>query len=75
MARSVVVRSGSAKGRRSIVHVHKPHGVIDPRVQLATPERFGVVAVDCAKLRSKWMLCDFYGRVLVPPTIVEQSPQ
>ncbi len=73
MARSVAVRSRSAKRRRGIVHVHKPHGMIDPRVQLATPERFGVVAVDCAKLRSKWMLCDFYGRVLVPPTTVEHS--
>ena len=35
------------------------------------PERFGIVAVDCAKARSKWMLCDFYGKVLIPPTIVE----
>src|SRR2546428_9717875 len=38
MARSLVVRSGSAKGRRGLVHAHKPHGVIDQRVQLATPE-------------------------------------
>src|SRR5690606_7630983 len=36
-------------------------------------ERFGIVAVDCAKARSKWMLCDFYGKVLVPPTIVEHQ--
>lgn len=73
MARSLVVRSGSAKVRRGMVHVHKPHGVIDQRVQLATPERFGVVSVDCAKRRSKWMLCDFYGHVLVPPNTVEHS--
>ena len=73
MARSVVLRSGSAKARRGMVHVHKPNGVIDQRVQLATPERFGVVAVDCAKRRSKWMLCDFYGRVLLPPTTVEHT--
>jgi transposase len=31
------------------------------------------VAVDCAKARSKWMLCDFYGKVLVPPTEVEHA--
>jgi len=51
----------------------KPSGIIQPRVQAAGPERFGIVAVDCAKARSKWMLCDFYGRVLIPPTIVEHG--
>lgn len=51
----------------------KPNGVIQPRVQQAGPERFGIVAVDCAKARSKWMLCDFYGRVLIPPTTVEHG--
>jgi transposase len=42
-------------------------------VQAVGPERFGIVAVDCAKARSKWMLCDFYGKVLIPPTIVEHG--
>ena len=51
----------------------KPKGVIQARVQKVGPERFGVVAVDCAKARSKWMLCDFYGKVLIPPTIVEHQ--
>jgi transposase len=51
----------------------KPNGIIQPRVQAARPERFGIVAVDCAKARSKWMLCDFYGRVLIPPTTVEHG--
>lgn len=49
----------------------RPNGVIQTRVQAVGPERFGIVAVDCAKARSKWMLCDFYGKVLIPPTIVE----
>ena len=49
----------------------KPTGVIQERVKAAGPERFGIVSVDCAKDRSKWMLVDFYGRVLVPPTTVE----
>ena len=49
----------------------KPSGVIQPRVQTVGPERFGIVSVDCAKDRSKWMLCDFYGKVHVPPTPVE----
>jgi len=51
----------------------KPNGIIQLRVQEAGPERFGIVAVDCAKARSKWMLCDFYGKVLVQPTIVEHG--
>jgi hypothetical protein len=51
----------------------KPNGVIQPRVQAVGPEHFGIVAVDCAKARSKWMLCDFYGRLLVPPTTVEHQ--
>jgi transposase len=51
----------------------KPNGVIQHRVQAVGPERFGVVAVDCAKARSKWMLCDFFGNVLVPPTVVEHN--
>lgn len=49
----------------------KPSGQILERVKQATPEHFGIVSVDCAKDRSKWMLADFYGRVLIPPTPVE----
>jgi transposase len=55
--------------------IHKPLGTIHPRVQAAGPEHFGIVAIDCAKARSKWMLADFYGRVLVPPTTVEHTRQ
>jgi len=51
----------------------KPRGAIQARVQAVGPERFGIVAVDCAKARSKWMLCDFYGKVLIPPTVVEHQ--
>jgi len=31
------------------------------------------VAVDRAKRRSKWMLCDFFGKVVVEPTTVEHT--
>lgn len=66
--------SSSKKRRRTQPHViHKPRGVLHPRVQAVGPERFGIVSVDCAKARSKWMLADFYGRVLVPPTVVEHT--
>src|ERR1700680_164591 len=63
------------KRSRSRPHevLQKPRGVIHPRVQRVGPEHFGVVSVDCAKARSKWMLCDFYGNVLIPPTIVEHN--
>src|SRR5438132_3246283 len=53
--------------------LQKPAGVIHPRVQKVGPEHFGIVSVDCAKARSKWMLCDFYGNVLIPPTIVAHN--
>lgn len=53
--------------------LQKPNGVIHPRVQKIGPEHFGIVCVDCAKLRSKWMLTDFYGQVLVPPTEVAHN--
>src|SRR5947207_1313194 len=53
--------------------VVKPSGSLHPRVQKATPEHFGIVAVDCAKARSKWMLTDYYGRILVTPTLVEHT--
>lgn len=53
--------------------IGKPNGQIQQRVQDAGPEHFGIVAVDCAKRRSKWMLCNFYGKVLVEPTTVEHT--
>ena len=53
--------------------VHKPRGAFHPRVQKVGPEHFGIVCVDCAKARSKWKLADFYGRILVPPTVVEHN--
>ena len=59
--------------RRQQGHLGKPRGILAPRVQAVGPEHFGVVAVDCAKARSKWMLTDFYGRVVVPPTVVEHN--
>jgi transposase len=55
---------------RFVEVLQKPRGVIHPRVQKLGPEHFGIVSVDCAKPRCKWMLCDFYGNVLIPPTVV-----
>jgi transposase len=68
MATKVKPKAGRS---RRFLAVAKPSGSLHPRVQKAGPEYFGIVAVDCAKARSKWMLADFYGRILVPPTEVE----
>lgn len=61
----------SARGKKRFIG--KTAGQIQERVQAAKPERFGIVAVDCAKRRSKWMLCNFYGKVIVEPTTVEHT--
>lgn len=54
--------------RRGPRPVHKPRGMLHPRVQRVGPEHFGIVSIDCAKACSKWMLTDFYGTMLVPPS-------
>ena len=69
---AAIVPRKRVRNRRPDV-LHKPRGVIHPRVQQVGPEHFGVVAVDCAQARSKWMLADFYGKVLAPPTLVEHD--
>jgi transposase len=56
-----------AKARKAFV-LQKPNGQLTPRVQAVGPEHFGIVAIDCAKARSRYFLADFYGRVLLEPT-------
>lgn len=65
-------RRSRGKGR-GVYQLHKAGGTLHPRVQAVGPEHFGIVCFDCAKARSKWILCDFYGKVLVEPTIVEHQ--
>src|SRR6516162_9334463 len=59
--------------RRAPSAVGKPRGVLHPRVQQVGPEHFGIVCFDCAKARSKFLLADFYGRVLLAPTHVAHN--
>lgn len=59
--------------RRLETSVGKPRGVLHPRVQHVGPEHFGIVCFDCHKARSKFLLADFYGRVLIPPTRVAHA--
>ena len=62
-----------AKGKPKRRYIGKPNGVIQQRVREAGPQRFAVISVDCAKRRSRWMLCDYFGRVIVEPTNVEHN--
>jgi len=59
--------------RRSSASLGKPSGVLHPRVQQVGPDHFGIVCFDCAKARSKFLLADFYGRILIPPTVVAHN--
>ena len=70
MATGSKKRKSTGSKRRFI---GKPTGQIQERVQGVGPEHFGIVAVDCAKRRSKWMLCNFYGKVIIEPTTVEHT--
>src|SRR5260221_10089530 len=63
----------SSSRRRPAATVAKPRGVLHPRVQQVGPEHFGIVCVDCAKARSQFFLADFYGRVLIPPTVIAHN--
>jgi transposase len=63
----------SRRRLRRVEAVHKPAGVIHPRVERVGAEHFGIVSVDCAKARCKWMLCDFFGNVLIRPTEVANN--
>jgi transposase len=53
--------------------LQKPHGQLGPRVQAVGPERFGIVAIDVAKARSRYVLADFYGRTLLEPTTLPHT--
>ena len=66
-------RTRRRPGHRRPDAVHKPRGTFHPRVQKVGPEHFGIAAVDPAKARAKWMLADFYGTLLVPPTTVDHN--
>jgi transposase len=66
-------RTRRSTPRRHIDTVGKPRGVLHPRVQQVGPEHFGIVCFDCAKARSKFLLADFYGKILIPPTVVAHN--
>src|SRR5262249_10941504 len=53
--------------------LQKPNGLLTPRVQATGAEHFGIVAIDCAKHRSRYFLADFYGNVLLAPATLLHS--
>jgi transposase len=59
--------------RQPSANLGKPRGVLHPRVQQVGPEHFGIVCFDCHKASSKFLLADFYGRCLIPPTEVAHN--
>ena len=61
-------RSATRKRKGKSYLLHKPRGQFSSRVQAVGPEHFGIVCVDGAKARSKLLLTDFFGTVLIPPT-------
>ena len=61
-----------AKKSRAFL-LQKPNGVLTDRVQKVGPERFGIVAVDCAKARSRFLFADFYGRILLEPATLPHT--
>jgi transposase len=70
----MAARSSRSRSRRALDDsLQKPRGSIHARVQEVGPEHFGIVCVDCAKARSKWLLADFYGKVVMPPTEVAHN--
>jgi transposase len=62
-----------SSARRLALALGKPRGVLHPRVQQVGPEHFGIVCFDCHKASSKFLLADFYGRPLLPPTVVAHT--
>jgi len=61
-------RTGRVAKSSKSFFLQKPTGTITPRVQAVGPEHFGILAIDCAKARSRYLLADYYGRTLLPPT-------
>lgn len=70
MARVATCR---AKQRRREFTLQKPNGELTPRVQAVGPDHFGILAIDCAKARSRYLLADFYGRTLCAPTSLSHT--
>ena len=59
--------------RRNTLNLHKPSGVIGPRVRRVGGEKFAIVCVDPAKHRSEWMMVDYFGNLLIERQTLEHQ--
>jgi transposase len=73
MSSATAQSSRKPRKQRRVYQIQKPNGQLSPRVQAVGPERFGIVAIDVAKKRSRLLLANFYGTVLMPPCTVEHE--
>ena len=61
----------SPRGSRERRNLHKPNGVISPRVERVGGDRFAIVCIDPAKHRSEWMMADYFGNLLIERQTLE----
>lgn len=66
-------KSQSKANPRKRQNLQKPNGLIGPRVKKVGGERFAIVCIDPAKLRSEWMMADYFGNLLIEPQTVEHQ--
>ncbi len=66
-------KSRNRKKSKTQLTLHKPNGVIAPRVKKVGADHFAFVCVDPAKERSEWMMADYYGNLLIEPKTMEHQ--
>ena len=66
-------RRRKSKSRSNRLNLHKPNGVIGPRVKRVGGEKFAIICVDPAKHRSEWMMADYFGNLLIQPQTLEHQ--
>ncbi len=66
-------KSNSRSKSYNELSLHKPSGVIGPRVKKVGAEKFAIVCIDPAKHRSDWMMADYFGNLLVEQQTLEHQ--
>jgi len=70
MAQLVRRRKKSARPKLAL---SPPSGELAGMIREVGVDRFAFVCVDPAKLRSRWMMTDFLGSILIAPATVEHT--
>ena len=66
-------RRKKARRRGKAPRLKGPRHSLAERVEKVGADKFGILAVDCAKARFQVMLANFYGRVLMEPIEVDNT--